>query len=130
MIAGSEWMAPYRKPFDSFVTQSQQQCAFQTAVCNAVQAEMHDLGLGSQVGAFATNAKGGKGAPSAPRTCINCGSTTHRFKECMMPDAKCSHPFCVEKGLTRHLEKYCFYLHPEQIQYAPIRERIFHIFRW
>ena len=122
MIAGSEWMAPYRKPFDSFGTQVNS--AFQTAIESAVQAELHNLGLGSQVGAFATNAKGGKGAQSAPRSCINCGSTTHRFKECIMPDAKCSHPFCVEKGLTRHLEKYCFYLHPEQIQYAPIRERV------
>ena len=122
MIAGSEWMAPYRKSSDSFGTQAQQQNAYQTAVGNAVQAELHSLGLGDHIGAFGTSAKGGKGV--TPRPCINCDSTSHKYKDCTAPDANCSHEFCVEKGLTRHKEKYCFYINPQLIQSAAIRERV------
>ena len=49
----------------------------------------------------------------------NCGEKGHYARDCPKPKVKCRHPKCGKN----HLDRYCFWQHPEKIQNPQLREQ-------
>ena len=62
---------------------------------------------------------GSYGTARADAECHNCGEKGHYARDCPKPKVKCRHPKCGKN----HLDRYCFWQHPEKIQNPQLREQ-------
>jgi hypothetical protein len=64
--------------------------------------------------------RGDKPATHRELVCVGCGAVnSHRLADCPKPRPKCSHPACG----GQHLDRFCFWRHPELIRNPEMRQR-------